>query len=432
MLLEENSEMSGGDSPVEAKSPDGSSRRLLLQNVVGFSFGTLLLGGGAARALAFSQGRASEDVASVGGVGPQTSPQGYRAVAPQASSAPLLGKKPYVGCNFYTHTPLEAGYLEGLRVNRPMALRWILEWDRIHLQRPGGPIIPSPPNWETFEEFFALLAASPQHPEPIKLIIQIWVKDPMWAGFGISFQGQQPGTQWAKPAVQENFPVDIEQSYGVFLTSLQNKLTQMGVTDVEWGAWNEADARLKAGLQGMKRDTSNHAQPWRVNPLEWSWWSGGTGEKWEALHTALPGASFTSSGVYGDHWIASTAALPTVSTIDLHRYTGGDRSAHELVQHVEERLGRWDAAAPSGLKRPFVLGECASNSKHSLLTVKESARLWQGHRLLQEAHNEKNSALYGRYKGMMAHVALPADNASNPNWSWWQYRPEYDQYLLPE
>ncbi|MCC7079015.1 MAG: twin-arginine translocation signal domain-containing protein [Acidimicrobiia bacterium] len=336
------------------------------------------------------------------------------------------------GWNLYTSQAASPNVLSAIGTHKPTAVRWLVEWDLLHTQDMGGSYVPDPPRWEEYRPFFEALLPSEENPAGTKLYVQILAKDALWEGSGPSYLGQIPGTKWCKAGSFTNFPADIEASYLPFARSLKAILDEYGIDPV-WGAWNEADMRFKWNGWTMAR-TPNSVEPWTCRLNDWAFWSGGAGDLWRDLH-AVHGtaATYNSSQIVNETFITPTMAIPQVKEISLARYYAGEKLANGVLTFFESMLPTFDAATP-GETLPFFVTECGvdSDSIYATLSTENAARLWQRHNLATIADKTPGNPLYGRYLGMASHMRPNFTDASDPNWRWWEYRPEYEQYLDDE
>lgn len=382
------------------------------------------------------------------------SPIGYAAaatLAPEnqtpggADCSPVVSAgSPRAGWNVYDQEAIDPNHMTSLRALRPTIVRWLVSWDRYHTQPYGGGSggIAPQPNWlgGPYKAFFEELAPSTANPRGTTLVIQMYVKSSSWEGD--NYPSHNPGTKWARTdqffgrLYPDRF--GIGPTYGAFVRNLDAVLASLKVK-VIWEAWNEADLRTQIGAITA---VDNFLEPWSVNPFNWVqgipyfYWSGGAGELWHSLYQQLPGAAWASSGLIKPSWIQRTAQFTELSHVSLHRYYPyGQITAAKYVKDIEALVTNWDKAAPHLPKRKVFLGECGLSSLTQNTDLPFAATLFRRHEALSQANENAASPLYGRYVGTIAHSGGPDVKKSwqlgptDPAAAWWQYKPQYDQYL---
>lgn len=365
-----------------------------------------------------------------GAAGAALYPGTYEGTPGDPSKPPIRwGDMAPAGWNIYSFEAERPQLVDAIRIHKPQQIRWFVEWDRYHNQTQGGPAVPPPPDWKAIEGFLKALAPSPENPQGVELHIQIFMFGPYWENKGPQWIGHRPGTQWAKSDNFQNFPDDINASYGTFVRSLRDVAMRFGVRTT-FGAWNEPDQRYEWTGLGFVR-LWNYTVPWVTTLGNSAKWSGGSGEKWRALHTTMPNETWTSSMVFEDGWVRATAQIPEVRTIAHGLYFAGQSGPSDMLDEYVRVLKLWDDAAPT-TKRPVMVSETASNWEKVTYDDREAAMLWQRHNLLSRASRVPTHPLYRRYLGMMNHNELPWNDPSDPKWAWWKWRPEYAQHLQPE
>lgn len=334
------------------------------------------------------------------------------------------------GWNIYSGSAAIQEIIDAITRHTPGVIRWQVEWDLYHTQALGGPYVPDPPNWARYRPFFEALLPSEANPAGTKLYVQLRVKNTLWEGLGAQFLGQVPGSKWAKPEGWTNYPSSVEQSYLPFVQSLRSVLDEYGLDPV-WGAWNEADMRFRWNGWLMEQ-VDNMPEPWTCQMHDWAYWSGGAGDRWRELHEVNGlSARYNTSQIARTDFINATMAIPQVGEIALSRYYANEWKANKTVDYFAQQLPRYDAAA-GGRRLPFLVTECGPDAIYAPLSTKNAARLWQRHNLLTQANAVAGHPLEGRYLGMCSHMTPNRDDIADPNWKWWEYRSEYDQYLDDE
>lgn len=345
---------------------------------------------------------------------------------------------PRAGWNLYDHEAIDPVHIAALRQQRPTILRWFVSWDRHHLLEAGQTDgIPAPPDWLNgpFREFLDECRPTASNPRGTSLIVQFHCKQPGWEGDG--WPSSRPGVTWARNDrwLGGMYPdrFGVAATYGVFVQSLRGAIDALGI-DAHYGAWNEADLRTSVGVRYA---VQNFVEPWDVNPFNltqgapYQNWSGGAGALWRELHTQLPGASLTTSGLIFPEWMQRTAPFGEVGVIDLHLYDASS-DTQQYVARCEDRVQAWDDLAPGLPRRKIVLGEAADDFGLAH-TVASAAWLWQRHEALSQANENPASPFYGRYLGMCGHSGqgspgLPTPwqlAPTDPAAAWWQYNPAY-------
>ncbi|GIV43636.1 MAG: hypothetical protein KatS3mg035_0759 [Bacteroidia bacterium] len=303
-----------------------------------------------------------------------------------------------VGWCVYSFEAHSQRHLDMIQKCKPSIIRWFMEWDRHDVIKNGQSLRKQ--RLEAYKPFFELCAK-----QNITLVVQIWVKDRLWAGDG------DGGTQWAKPDKFTNYPANIQQSYGTFVRELVDIMNLCGVPDknIILEAWNEPD--LLWGIPNT--NPPNYHEPWKVfSKKGFSKWTGGSGQKWQELHTVLGDTHKDirwANGSVGIHeryssWIAPAYNIPQITVLDLHYYLWSTKTAQEYCDSVSRIIERWDKYLPAGKKPyPFFIGECAkfsSGNEENMIVRKEHAQM------MREACTILSQKYKERFLGMTAHAPV--------------------------
>lgn len=302
-----------------------------------------------------------------------------------------------VGWCVYSFEACSPRHLGMLQKCKPSIIRWFIEWDRHDIVKNGQSLRKY--NIEKYKPFFELCAK-----QNITLIVQIWVKERLWNGDG------NGGTQWAKPDKLTNYPANIDQSYGTFVRELVDFMSNCGIPDknIILEAWNEPDL-----LWGVAGSPPNYHEPWKVlSKKGFSKWTGGSGEKWQQLHTVLKNTHTDirwANGSVGIHerynsWIKPTYQIPQVTILDLHYYLWSCKTAQEYCDSLDKIIQRWDRELPQGKKPyPFFIGECArysSGTEEKMMISTEDAKM------MREICDMLSKKYTFRFMGMTAHAPV--------------------------
>jgi hypothetical protein len=289
----------------------------------------------------------------------------------------------------YTFGAKDTSNINAINRSKPSMIRWFVEWDRLDAKKNGNSLRTYHLN--SFKPFFKSVADN-----NITLIVQMWVKERFWEGDG------NGGVQWAKPNKTTNYPSDINASYGGFVRDLIAAMKVEGVleSNIIVEGWNEPDL-----LWGVPDSRANYQEPWKVfsgGKKGFSKWTGGSAEKWSALHKVLntsnPNVRW-SNGCVGiqerySSWIKPCYNIPEVSVLDLHYYLWQAKSAKQYCDSIDVIIERWDKLLPSGKKPyPFFIGEVARLSSGTesecIISTEDAAMIREICGILQTKYKER-------------------------------------------
>lgn len=320
---------------------------------------------------------------------------GCTAAPPPGETAPP--RRPVgLGWNVYDWAALWPEQVAAIRAWKPGMLRWIVSWDRY--ESGGHRAV----DWSKFGDFFAALAEN-----HVQLKVQVWTKQQWWMGDAV-WGG---GMSWAKPNGDQrfNYPDDVASSYGVFVNGLARALRSARVTDVAFGAFNEA--QLLYGTT-FGRAAVNYTEPWYLfGRAGFSLWTGGTQKFTELQRSDIRGYKWSTSGIGADDrdaaWVEATVASGNIGEIDVRRYARGPTTPQQIKDYLIEWVKRFDRAL-GRTTTPFFVSEIGINSGADAgvsWTEADAVRIRKVNALLRA------DPVYGpRYRGMTLHEGQP--------WTW--------------
>jgi hypothetical protein len=218
--------------------------------------------------------------------------------------------------------------VDAVRFHRPTVLRWRVDWD---VFERGSRWLPyrepttrflSP---GSYRDFFAAVRGAGS-----TLVIQVSTHSLDW-GWATTNNELFPGLSWTKPGKAQNYPTNVDASYGVFIRNLVDAALEEGVRPEQLviGAFDSPDvnhAPFSPRALGRK-DLITKESTWSLSAAWANRWTGGCSPRgrWGRLHAVLgdptspenryAGVRWSTSGVGGRQELLTTSADPNRSQI---------------------------------------------------------------------------------------------------------------------
>jgi hypothetical protein len=210
--------------------------------------------------------------------------------------------------------------VDAIRLHRPTILRWRVDWDVYERSRRWQPF--REPNRFLFpgayREFFAAVQGAGS-----TLLIQISTQALDW-GWATTNNDVFPGLSWTKPGKAQNYPTNVDATYGVFVRNVVDAALEEGVAPerIVVGAFDQPDVNLAPFGPRLlnRRDLIAKESTWSLSAAWANRWTGGYGPRgrWGQLHEVLgdpanpdnrfAGVRWSTSGVGGRQELLTTSA----------------------------------------------------------------------------------------------------------------------------